>query len=97
MGSKFSPSLANLYMVYWEELYIFSDTNPYAGSIVWYGCYIEDFIIIWDGDVASISHFLSHANCYDLNLQFTGNFSSDFVLFLDLTQHYKAVCGHHPV
>lgn len=33
MGSKFSPSLANLYMSFWEEHYLFSPNNPYRTFI----------------------------------------------------------------
>lgn len=51
MGSKFSPSLANLFMSYWEEFFIFSDRKPFGESIAWYGGYINDHVIIWDRDV----------------------------------------------
>lgn len=41
MGSKFSPSLANLVMSFWEEKYIYSDHNPY------HSLYNMPMIIIW--------------------------------------------------
>lgn len=57
MGSKFLPSLANLYMSFLEDKYIFSDSNPFVDDIVCYGHYIDDLIFIWGRDVASIPHF----------------------------------------
>lgn len=85
MGSKFSPSLANLYMSYWEEKFIFSYDNPFTCDVVWYGRYIDDLIIIWGRDVASIPHFHRYVNENNLNLKFTCEFSTSHVNFLDLT------------
>ncbi|XP_075692155.1 vomeronasal type-2 receptor 26-like [Rhinoderma darwinii] len=36
MGAKFSPSLANLVMAWWEESFLFSPTNTYAENIHWF-------------------------------------------------------------
>lgn len=52
---------------------------------MWYGCYIDDLIIVWDGDVAPKPHLFEYANTNSLNLRFTGNFSRDSVHYLDLT------------
>lgn len=48
MGAKFSPSLANLYMGWWEEEFLFSSSNPCAGAIRWYGRFIDDLLLVWD-------------------------------------------------
>lgn len=85
MGSKFSPSLANLVMSYWEEKYIFSDGNPFSDAIVWYGRYIDDLILIWGRDVASIPLFVEYVNHNNLGLAFTVGCPGITTNFLDLT------------
>lgn len=49
-----SPSLANLYMTWWEVRYIFSVENPFRDAIVWYGRYIDDLLLVWARNVAPI-------------------------------------------
>lgn len=62
MGAKFSLSLANIYMAWWEKDDIFDVSNPFFRSIIWYGHYIGDLIIIWGSGVAAIPDFLSYLN-----------------------------------
>lgn len=51
MGAKFSPSLANLYVSWFEEVYIFTECDSFVPNIFWYGRYIDDVIIVWDLDI----------------------------------------------
>lgn len=61
MGAKFSPSLANVFMAWWESQYVFDPCNPFLSGFVWYGRYIDDLLFIWGSDVAAIQrlHLLS--------------------------------------
>lgn len=72
MGSKFSPSLANLFMSWWEEGSIFDCDNPFSDALIWYGCYIDDLLMVWDRYVAPVECFLRYVNCNICNLRFTG-------------------------
>lgn len=49
MGACFSPSFANLYMSWLEEDHLYATNNPYRASIAWYGRYIDDLLLIWQG------------------------------------------------
>lgn len=71
---RFSPSLSNLVVSFWKEVYIFL-----------YGRYIDDPIFIWGWDVVSIPHFMEYVHLNDSNLKFAGNFSNTTMNFLDLT------------
>lgn len=44
MGAKYAPSVANLFMSYWEKDAIFSGNIP---LLKFYKRYIDDIIIIW--------------------------------------------------
>lgn len=85
MGAKFSPSLANLVMAYWEERYIYTVDNPFGGSLEWYGRYIDDLLIIWGGDVPAIPSFMDYLNDNPYNLRFTAEHHQFTINFLDLT------------
>lgn len=50
---------------------IFHAENPFVGSIIWYGRYIDDLLIIWGSDVAVIPDFGSNLNNDRLNLTFS--------------------------
>lgn len=84
MGAKFSPSLANLYVSWFEEVYVFTESNPFACNIVWYGRYIDDVIIIWNLDVTAIPEFISYLNHNAFGLFFTYEFDKYSIPFLDI-------------
>ncbi|XP_068098888.1 uncharacterized protein [Hyperolius riggenbachi] len=88
MGEKFSPSLANLFMGWWEELRIFGEMNPFFESIFWYGRYIDDLLMIWGGPRDSLPDFLAYCNDNEFNLSFTMCSDSTQIDYLDLT-----LCG----
>lgn len=85
MGSTFSPSLANLFMSWWEEQCVFSVTNPFADAIVWYGRYIDYLPLCGDAMWLSIQDFLKYLNSNDRNLKFTGQWHHIVMNFLDIT------------
>lgn len=59
---------ANLYMGWWEELFLFSHSNPCTEAIKWYGRFIDDLILVWDSSIADLSLFVSYVNDNHLNL-----------------------------
>lgn len=48
MGANLAPGYANLTMGYWDEGHIWAK-NPFAEHIVFYGHYIDDNLLIWNG------------------------------------------------
>lgn len=83
MGARFSPSLANRYMTWWEE-FVFSDNNRFHGNIIWYSRYIDDILIMWDGDVVSVPGFVIYLNNKNLNLAFTFKTNKNRISFFNL-------------
>lgn len=82
-GAKFSPSLANLFMGWWERSLIFGDGNLFRSLIVLYFRYIDDLIFICRKDV-DLTSFLLYLNDNQCNLGFTGISDSRAVSFLDV-------------
>ncbi|XP_075440692.1 uncharacterized protein LOC142485864 [Ascaphus truei] len=83
MGTRFAPSYANLYMGLWEELHVWGDADLGA-SLVYYSRYIDDIILIWDGDQELLEHKLQAFNNNDMDLKFTYNVNKNTIVFLDL-------------
>lgn len=82
MGAKFSPSLANVYMAWWEHCFLYTDNNPLLATTSWYGRYIDDLLFVAVIDVAAIQAFDTFLNDNPCNLQFTVNFDKNSVPFL---------------
>lgn len=76
--AKFAP---NLTMGFGKHLYI-SNNNPFATHIVFYGHYIDDIVIIWDGPVHTVYAFAQHYNNNTLGLCFTYVQNPDILAFL---------------
>lgn len=89
MGANFAPGYANLTMGHWEELNIWSN-NPYARHLIFYGRYIDDILIIWDGGPDAFSSFVAHCNNNSMGLSFTHVLDSEELVFLDLTLSHDA-------
>lgn len=66
-GAKCSPSLVNLYMGMWGKVLIFSERNHFQHNILWYGCYIDNLLMIWRGDPGTISQFVDLLNNNEYN------------------------------
>lgn len=85
MGAKFSPSLANIYVVWWESLFLFSHSNVFATPIAWYNRYINDLLFIWRSNVTALPAFFEYINNNCFGLKFSYIFEKDKINFLDLT------------
>lgn len=73
MGACFSPSLANLYMGWWERSRIFACGSPLRANTLFYGRYIDDLILIFSEEADSLEELLAYLNDNGLNLKFTGH------------------------
>ncbi|XP_044148864.1 protein YAE1 homolog isoform X1 [Bufo gargarizans] len=85
MGAKFSPSMANIYMAWWECHFLFSADNPWSGSLRWYGRYIDDLLFVWSGDTAAVPSFGTFLNSNHCCLKFTISHDITTIAFLDLS------------
>lgn len=82
MGAKFAPSMANLFMAKWEEDVVLKDSPP---QLVMWRRFIDDVLFIWDGDINSVTTFLSVLNNNDRGISLTHEASATQIHFLDLT------------
>lgn len=83
MGSAAAPTIANLFMAVFEQEHIFVDSNPYLHNILFYKRYIDDLLIFYtQSDTAQ--EFVDWINSLDANIQFSGQFNSNTLPFLDV-------------
>ncbi|KAJ1103765.1 hypothetical protein NDU88_001186 [Pleurodeles waltl] len=85
MGSKFSPSYANLFMRWLEETWLW---GPGAACwhtyILYWGRYIDDCFMLWTGDETSLQEFCNYLNANEVNIEFTCKYSATHLEFLDV-------------
>lgn len=84
MGANFAPSYANLTIGLWENWHIWN-SNPFTSHLIFYDCYIDDVIIIWDVPKSSVQPFVAHCNANDMGLSFTSICDENTLAFLALT------------
>lgn len=90
MGSKFSPSFANLYMGALEAEWIWGPKGAkWTDYIVFWGRYIDDCLLLWSGSEAVLNEFCTYLNSNDMDMIFTCHSSSSSVTFLDLELYIK--------
>lgn len=81
MGARYAPSLANLYVGLWEIETIYQNRNP---NLLLWRRFIDDVIILWEGDQASLDEYIITINNNNRNLTFTVETDQNSVNFLDL-------------
>ena len=81
MGARFAPSVANLFMAHWERDIVFQD-RPH--QLRCYRRYIDDLIMVWEGDLPSLQLFMDKLNSNTKNIVLTWTVSHDKINFLDL-------------
>lgn len=81
MGAKFAPSVANAFMAQWEDSSVHTNTPP---QLMLYKRYIDDLIIIWNGDRTTLEEFLDQLNTNDRNIALQWNIHEQHIDFLDL-------------
>lgn len=80
MGQKSSPTLACLFMVYFEKDFLPTQDV----DILYYGRYIDDIIFITNSTYKEIIKFLCNMNNKHPHIKFTWNISKKRAIFLDL-------------
>ena len=85
MGSKASPSIANIYMGLFEQNYVFNATeNIFLPYIKMWKRYIDDICILWTGDETTLLKFFEFINVKNEHLKFTMEYDQHQVNFLDI-------------
>ena len=84
MGAKFSPSLANLYMGWWERSRIFGCSSPRRLDTAFYCRYIDDLLFIINDSDIDLDTWLAYLNDNCLNLKFTGDLQTTSIEYLDV-------------
>lgn len=86
MGSPLSGLLADLYLNYFENEYLFSCNNKYKDKILSYSRYVDDTFLVFDGTYRQIEVLLNYMNSLDPKIKFTMELEVNNSLnFLDLT------------
>ena len=81
MGSKVSPSFANLFMSNFEEKYVY--TYPIK-PILWLR-FIDDIKMVWTHGTENLNMFVTHLNSVHNSIKFTIDMSPLQINFLDTT------------
>lgn len=85
MGAPTSAILADLYMDYYERKFFYI-SGQFSNNIKFYRRYVDDTILIWDGDADSLLAFINCLNSFHPNIQFTHETEENRSLnYLDLT------------
>lgn len=85
MGSCFSPNYACLFLGLWESQYILNACNPFYECITWYGRYIDDACMVFNGSEAQLLDFHRYVNSINPNIRLTLEYSLTSINFLDVT------------
>lgn len=85
MGTPVAPTLANLFLAIWEEEFIYSVNNPHISSIKYWGRYLDDTLILWDGPREEFFDFVEYLNHNSVNMQFTAEWGGNQINFLDVS------------
>ena len=83
MGTRFAPNFANVYMVRFEENFVYkAEWSNYV--IIWVR-FIDDIFLIWKGEIDSLTEFIDHLNNAAPSIKFTHEISTNSANFLDTT------------
>ncbi|OCT84672.1 hypothetical protein XELAEV_18022827mg [Xenopus laevis] len=83
MGSNVAPAYANLYMDYFERMYIYTDSR-YTQYCQFYLRYNDDIIMFWTGTIESLLAFCDHLNSVVPTIKFTKTYDLRKINFLDV-------------
>ncbi|KAJ1161203.1 hypothetical protein NDU88_001690 [Pleurodeles waltl] len=71
MGAACAPSVANIYVGYFEEKCVYNEIAPFFENIHSWSRFIDDIFSIWTGEEESLLEFSQWINLCDPNLKFT--------------------------
>lgn len=80
MGSRFSPSYANIYMLSLEERLL----NSFPHKPLFYKRYLDDIFMIWNNGEEKLLEFINFANNFNPHIKFTHKYSDTEIDFLDI-------------
>ncbi|XP_073446551.1 uncharacterized protein [Dendrobates tinctorius] len=89
MGSNVAPAYANAFLHSLEQNYIYPN-KVFEESVIGYHRYIDDIFFIWTGPPDSLQSFHTYLNSLDTDLQFTINYDTAHIPFLDTMVHKDA-------
>lgn len=87
MGSSLSPIMAEIYMNNFEEQVI--QKSEYKNKIKKWIRYVDDVLIIWEGDMAEIKEFIEELNKIEEGIQFKEEIGIEEISYLDLKINIK--------
>ena len=82
MGTRAAPNYANIFMGWFEDEYVYK--SVFKQNISFYGRYIDDIFMIWNGSLVDLQKFLSYINGVHPSIKFTYEFSKERTEFLDM-------------
>jgi predicted GIY-YIG superfamily endonuclease len=86
MGSPLSGILAEIFLNDFENKFIWAEANRYKSKLIFFYRYVDDIVILYDGNPRQVTLFNNFINSIHPKLKFTLEFEQDNRLnFLDLT------------
>lgn len=86
MGTTCAPTFANLFLGWWGKYLVFSeDLVSFTSHVTFWGRYIDDILILWDGDRSLFLDFVAALNDNNIGMHFTSEIHKKSINFLDLT------------
>ena len=79
MGTRVAPTLANLFMGYFEEKFVY--TQKFKPTL--WARFIDDIFIIWPHGRLELESFITHLNRVHHSIKFTSEISDKKIPFLD--------------
>ena len=86
IGKSISGPIADIYMNWFEEQYVFNDSNPFRQNLKIWKRSRDDVYILWKGGSEALDCFFWQLNYKEPRIQFTIERENDGILpFLDLS------------
>ena len=85
MGTKVAPSLANIFMDYFEHEFVHSHPQ----KCLFYKRFLDDIFIIWPHGRDELDKWIEHLSGCLPNIKFMGEISDTSVAFLDTLVHLE--------
>ena len=86
IGKSISGPLADIYMIWFEEQYIFNDNNEFRAFIKSWKRFRDDIYVIWSGGNEALDYFFWQLNYKEPRIQFTIEREKNNTLaFLDIS------------
>lgn len=85
MGMICAPNDAILFLGWWEHTVVFmAEMSHFKEHILFWGRFIDDVFILWEGDEHLFQDFVQTLNINDLGMHFTSEIHTREITFLDL-------------